>query len=382
MRRALLEPEHRDLEESFVAFLAREVRPHFHEWEQRGAVPRELFRTAGAAGFLAFEAPPEHGGAGVQDFRFNAIIGEAAHRAGFAGVGAGITLHNDVCLPYFVGYSDSSQRERWLPGIVSGELITAIALTEPGAGSDLAAIATRADRVDGGYLVNGSKTFITNGINAALIITAVRTDATDRHGGLSLVVVEDGADGLRRGRNLEKIGMHSQDTAELFFDDLFVPVENLLGAEGQGFRQLVSNLPRERLSIAVAGVAAAEAVIAHTVEYVRSRRAFGASLGSLQATRFALAELTAETSLVRAFVDRGVDDLNAGNLSPEDAAVAKWRATELQGWAADRCLQLHGGYGYMLEYPVARAFLDARVTRIYGGANEVMKEIVGRSLEL
>jgi alkylation response protein AidB-like acyl-CoA dehydrogenase len=382
MKRTLFNAEHRDFRESFEAFLTKQVAPNFSRWEDDGAVPRELFRLAGAAGFLAFEVPAELGGAEVDDFRFNAVIGEVAHGAGYTGVAAGITLHNDVCLPYFMEYCDDEQRRRWLPGIAAGELITAIALTEPQTGSDLAGIATRAERVDGGYLVNGSKTFITNGINAELIVTAVRTDPGDRHGGLSLMVIPGDSDGFARGRNLEKIGMHSQDTAELFFNDVFVPDANLLGSEGQGFLQLVSNLPRERLSIAIAAVAATEAILAETIEYVKARRAFGKSIGTFQNTRFVLAEVSAELELVRSYVDRCTAALGERELTPEEAAIAKWWASELQGRAIDRCLQLHGGYGYMLEYPVARAFMDARVTRIYGGTTEVMKEIVGRSLGL
>jgi alkylation response protein AidB-like acyl-CoA dehydrogenase len=382
MKRTLFNAEHRDFRESFEAFLTKQVAPNFSRWEDDGAVPRELFRLAGAAGFLAFEVPAELGGAEVDDFRFNAVIGEVAHGAGYTGVAAGITLHNDVCLPYFMEYCDDEQRRRWLPGIAAGELITAIALTEPQTGSDLAGIATRAERVDGGYLVNGSKTFITNGINAELIVTAVRTDPGDRHGGLSLLVIPGDSDGFERGRNLEKIGMHSQDTAELFFNDVFVPAANLLGSEGQGFLQLVSNLPRERLSIAIAAVAATEAILAETIEYVKARRAFGKSIGTFQNTRFVLAEVSAELELVRSYVDRCTAALGERELTPEEAAIAKWWASELQGRAIDRCLQLHGGYGYMLEYPVARAFMDARVTRIYGGTTEVMKEIVGRSLGL
>jgi alkylation response protein AidB-like acyl-CoA dehydrogenase len=297
-------------------------------------------------------------------------------------VAAGLTLHNDICIPYFLSYASAEQRARWLPAMVSGEAITAIALTEPGAGSDLAGISTTAERVDGGYLVNGSKTFITNGINADLVITAVRTDRESKHGGLSLLVLERGFEGFERGRNLEKIGMHSQDTAELFFSDVFVPEDNLLGDAGQGFYYLTSNLPQERLSIAIAAVSAARAAVDWTVSYVRERKTFGRTLGSHQNTRFVLAELHSEVVVAQTFVDRCVELLVGGGLTPEDAAVAKWWATEAQGRVMDRCLQLHGGYGYMLEYPIARAFLDARVSRIYGGTTEIMKEIVGRSMGL
>jgi alkylation response protein AidB-like acyl-CoA dehydrogenase len=382
MERTLMEPEHRDFRESFRAFMAAHVAADFKQWEERGIVPRELYREAGRRGFLAFEVPPEHGGAGVEDFRFNVVIGEEAHGAGYTGFAAGITLHNDVCLPYFTEYATAQQRERWLPGIASGELLTAIALTEPQTGSDLAGIATRAEPVDGGYLVNGSKTFITNGLNAELVITAVRTSKEERHAGLSLLVISSDTPGFAHGRNLEKIGMHSQDTAELFFEDMFVPSENLLGEEGRGFYQLTSNLPRERLSIAVAAVASAQATLAWTLEYVRSRKAFGKPIGSFQNSRFVLAELHADVTLAQTFVDLCTERLDGGELTPQDAAIAKWWSTELQGRVVDRCLQLHGGYGYMTEYPVARAFMDARVSRIYGGTTEIMKEIVARGLGL
>jgi alkylation response protein AidB-like acyl-CoA dehydrogenase len=327
-------------------------------------------------------APEAHGGAGAEDFRFNLVIGEEAQRAAVGSFGLGITLHNDICLPYFMSYCTGEQRERWLPGIVSGELITAIAMTEPGIGSDLAAMSTTARRDGDHYLVNGAKTFITNGINADLIITAVKTDPKERHRGISLLVLERGMEGFERGRNLEKIGQHSQDTAELSFSDVRVPVGNLLGEEGQGFIQLVSNLPQERLSIAASAVAAAEAALGWTLDYVRERKAFGQPIGSFQNSRFTLAEVRSEVEIGRIYIDRCAGALNEGELTAEDAAMAKWWCTDLQGRTVDRCLQLFGGYGYVLEYPIARAFADARVTRIYGGANEIMKEIIGRSMGL
>ncbi len=385
MRRTLFEDVHEDFRASFRTFLQREVigeEGRYGEWERAGIVPREVFALAGQGGFLGMAVPERHGGAGAEDFRFNTIIGEETQRAGVGGFGLGITLQNDICLPYFLTYCNESQRERWLSGIASGELITALAMTEPGMGSDLAGMSTRALRDGDHYVVDGSKTFITNGINSDLVIVAAKTDPSERHRGISLLVVERGMEGFSRGRNLEKIGQHSQDTAELSFTGVRVPVENLLGEEGEGFRQLVSNLPQERLSIAVSAVAAAEAALGWTLDYVRERRAFGQPIGSFQGSRFALAELRTETEIGRAFVDRCVEALCAGELSAEDAAMAKWWCTDLQGRVVDRCVQLHGGYGYMLEYPIARAFVDARVTRIYGGANEIMKEIVGRSMGL
>jgi alkylation response protein AidB-like acyl-CoA dehydrogenase len=381
MRRDLYGDEHRDFRESFERFLTAEVAPRYGDWEREGIVPREVFREAGRRGFLAFEIPEDLGGAGVSDFRFNAVVGEAGHGAGLGGFAAGLTLHNDICLPYFLAYASAEQRERWLPGIASGELITAIAMTEPGTGSDLAGIATRAVRDGDGYVVSGSKTFVTNGINADLVITAVRTGA-DRHGGLSLLVLERGMPGFERGRNLEKVGMHAQDTAELFLSDVPVPAANLLGEEGRGFAYLTGNLPQERLSIAVAAVASVRAALDSTLAYVKERRAFGRPIGAFQNTRFVLAELWTELQLAQTFVDRCIEHACRGDLGAEDAAMAKWWCTELQGRVVDRCVQLHGGYGYMLEYPIARAFVDARISRIYGGSNEIMKEIVGRSLGL
>ena len=385
MRRTLFEDVHEDFRASFRTFLQREVigeEGRHGEWERAGIVPREVFALAGQGGFLGMAVPEPYGGAGAEDFRFNVIIGEETQRAGVGGFGLGITLHNDICLPYFLTYCNESQRERWLGGIASGELITALAMTEPGMGSDLAGMSTRALRDGDHYVVDGSKTFITNGINADLVIVAAKTDPSERHRGISLLVVERGTEGFSRGRNLEKIGHHSQDTAELSFAGVRVPVENLLGEEGEGFRQLVSNLPQERLSISVSAVAAAEAALGWTLDYVRERRAFGQPIGSFQSSRFALAELRTETEIGRTFVDRCVQALCAGELTAEDAAMAKWWCTDLQGRVVDRCVQLHGGYGYMLEYPIARAFVDARVTRIYGGTNEIMKEIVGRSMGL
>ncbi len=385
MQRNLFDDVHEDFRASFRTFLAREVigdEGRYGDWERGGLVPREVFELAGRGGFLAMAAPERYGGAGAEDFRFNLVIGEECQRAGVGGFGLGITLHNDICLPYFLAYCNEQQLERWLGGIVSGELITAIAMTEPGIGSDLASMSTRAKREDGHYVVDGSKTFITNGINADLVITAVKTDPSERHRGISLLIIERGMDGFERGRNLEKIGQHSQDTAELSFAGVHVPVENLLGEEGEGFRYLVSNLPQERLSIAASAVAAAEAALDWTLEYVRERKAFGQSIGSFQATRFTLAEVSGEVDVARAYIDRCAQALDTGELTPEDAATAKWWCTDLQGRAIDRCLQLFGGYGYMAEYPIARAYADARVTRIYGGANEIMKEIVGRSLGL
>lgn len=381
MSRDLFDADHDEFRASFRSFLEREVVGEvgrFGEWEAQGLIPRVVLRLAGRSGFMGMSIPAEHGGAGVEDFRFNVIIGEEAERCGVGSFGHCLALHNDMCLPYFQRYGNEDQRERWFHGLASGDLLAAIALTEPGAGSDLMAMTTTA-RPDGNNLrLSGSKTMISNGLNADLIIVAARQPEVD---GLSLIVVDGDTPGLER-RGMRKIGQRAHDTAELFFDDAVVPAENLLGAAGEGFMHLSLNLPRERLSIAASSVAAAEAALVSTVDYVRKREAFGRTIGSLQATRFTLAELHGEIEIARAYVDRCVEALNGRKLTIKDAAIAKWWCTELQSRVADRCLQLHGGYGYMAESGIAQAFVDARATRIYGGSNEVMKEIIGRSLGL
>jgi alkylation response protein AidB-like acyl-CoA dehydrogenase len=380
MRRSLFESEHIDYRESVRRFIAEEITPHHEQWESDGIVPRELFASAAEKGMLAMQVPEQYGGAGVEDFRFNQIVSEEVGLAGVAGSGLGITLHTDICLPYFMAFANEEQRERWLPGIADGSLITALGMTEPEIGSDLAALRTTALRDGDTYVVNGAKTFITNGINADLVILAVKTDPSERHKGISLLILERGMEGFERGRNLDKVGMHAQDTAELFFSDVRVPVENRLGEEGQGFRYMTHNLAQERLSIAIAGVSAARGALQWTLDYVKERTAFGQPIGSFQHSRFALAEMATDIALATAFIDQAVLALNDSELTAEDAAMAKWWSTELQGRVIDRCVQLHGGYGYMLEYPIARAFVDARITRIYGGTTEIMKEIIGRSL--
>jgi alkylation response protein AidB-like acyl-CoA dehydrogenase len=380
MEREIFEPEHEDFRESVRRFVSEEISPNFEQWEKDGMMPREVFQKAGEKNMLAMAAPEEFGGMGLDDYRFNQVIVEEGSYAGVTGCLLGLSLHNDICLPYFLEYCTDEQKERWLPGIVDGTLITALAMTEPGIGSDLASMGTKATRDNGHYVVDGSKTFITNGINADLVITAVKTDPKEAHRGISLMVIERGMDGFERGRNLEKVGMHSQDTAELFFNEVPVPAENLLGDEGQGFAYLISNLAQERLSIAIGAVAAAQAALGWTLEYVKERTAFGRPVGSFQNSRFKLAEMKTEVDIAQVYIDRCVTDLNAGKLSVEDAAAAKWWTTDMAGRVIDECVQLHGGYGYMLEYPIARLWADHRVTRIYGGTNEIMKEIVGRSM--
>ncbi len=380
MQRQLFDDTHEEFRSSFRSFLAKEAVPHHDRWESEGIVDRDLFAVAGASGFLGMDVPEEYGGGGVRDFRFNVVVAEELQHADVNAAGLGLTLQNDICLPYFLHLTNDEQKQRWLPGICAGELITAVAMTEPGIGSDLASMSTTAVRDGDHYVVNGSKTFITNGINADLVITAVKTDPSQRHRGMSLLVIERGMDGFERGRNLEKVGMHAQDTAELFFDDVRVPVENRLGEEGTGFVSLVTNLPQERLSIAVTAVAAAQAAFERTLDYAKQRTAFGQPIASFQHSRFALAEMATEIEIAQTFVDRCVLALNAGELTADEAAMAKWWCTELQGRVVDRCVQLHGGYGYMTEYSVGRAFADARITRIYGGTTEIMKEIIGKSL--
>ena len=379
MERTVFEQEHDLFRDSVEHFMTTEILPHHETWERQGKVDKTMFRAAGDAGLLGMAIPDEYGGGGVDDFRYNAVISEVFAASGAGASGACITLHNDICLPYFLEYADDEQRKRWLPGLASGDLMTAIAMTEPGTGSDLAGIVTTAQRDGGDYVINGSKTFISNGINADLVIVVART-GEDPHGGLTLFIVEDGMEGFERGRNLDKIGFHAQDTAELFFNDVKVPASNRLGDEGMAFGQLIMNLPQERFSMAVGAVAGAEAAFTLTLAYAKERMAFGRPIGSFQHNRFVLAEMKTEIDLGRVFVDRLLEEHIAGRLTVEQAAEAKWWTTEMLRRVVDHGLQLHGGYGYMLEYPISRAFVDARVQTIYGGTTEIMKEIIGRGL--
>ena len=376
--RNIFEPEHELFRESYRSFLDQLVAPNHQQWEDEHIVPRDIWLEAGKQGFLGMAVDEAHGGGGVRDFRYNAVLDEEQTRGGYSGLG--FPLHNDVVAPYLTDLATEEQKQRWLPGFCSGELITAIAMTEPGAGSDLQGIKTTAKRDGDNWVLNGAKTFITNGINADLVIVVARTDPDAGAQGFSLLVVERDMAGFSRGRNLDKIGMRAQDTAELHFDNVRVPAANLLGAEGQGFVHLMNNLPQERLSIAVVAAAAMESVLAETVQYCKDRKAFGKPIGSFQNTRFELAELATQSAAVRLFTDRCITELNAGKLAIQDAAMIKWWSTENQVRLIDRCLQLHGGYGYMREYSVAKAYLDSRVQTIYGGTTEIMKEIVGRGL--
>jgi alkylation response protein AidB-like acyl-CoA dehydrogenase len=380
MEQHLYEAEHDAFRELCKEFLAREAVPHNDEWEKAGIVDREIWRKAGAAGLLGMDVDEEYGGGGQRDFRFNAVLVEEIIAAGASGLGFG--LHNDVVAPYLTELTTDEQRKRWLPGFCSGDLITAIAMSEPGAGSDLAGIRTTAVRDDDSWVLNGQKTFITNGEHADLVIVVAKTDQSKGAHGISLFAVERGTPGFSRGRRLEKVGLKANDTAELFFDDCRIPADHLIGQESAGFYHLMANLPRERLGIAVAGVAAAEHILAITLDYAKTRQAFGKPIGKFQHNRFLLAELDTEVTIARTFLNHCIAEQNAGRLSVADAAKAKWWTTELQNKVADRCVQLHGGYGFMLEYPVAKAWLNSRVQTIYGGTTEIMKEIIGRSLGL
>ncbi|HEY5852909.1 MAG TPA: acyl-CoA dehydrogenase family protein [Aldersonia sp.] len=380
MERTLFEPEHDLFRESYRKFLDQCVAPNHARWEEQGVVDRDVWIEAGKQGFLSTAVPEAYGGGGVKDFRYNAVVTEETTKGGYSGLG--FVLHNDVTAPYLIELTNDEQKQRWLPGFASGELISAIAMTEPGTGSDLQGIKTRAVRDGDNWVLNGSKTFITNGINSDIVIVVAQTDAEKGSKGFSLLVVERGMPGFERGRNLDKVGLKAQDTAELSFDNVRVPAENMLGEEGLGFLYLMRNLPQERMSIAVGAAASMEACLEMTIQYCRDRKAFGRSIGAFQNTRFELADLATQTTAMRVFVDRCITELNAGTLSAQDAAMAKWWASDSQVKLIDRCLQLYGGYGYMREYPIAKAFLDSRVQTIYGGTTEIMKEIIGRGLNL
>ncbi|HET8604418.1 MAG TPA: acyl-CoA dehydrogenase family protein [Marmoricola sp.] len=378
--REIFTDEHEAFRRSVRTFLEREVVPHHEQWEKDGQVSREVWTKAGEAGLLCFDVPEEYGGPGVRDFRYNMVVAEELTRAGASG--PGFPVHTDIIVPYITALGTEEQKQRWLPGCVSGETVTAIAMTEPGAGSDLQGLRTTAVDKGDHYVLNGSKTFISNGILSDLVIVVARTDADAGHLGFSLLVVERGMAGFERGRNLEKVGLKAQDTAELSFTDVVVPKENLLGEEGQGFIYLMQNLPQERLSIAMIAAAAVERVVELCLEHVKTREAFGRPIAKFQNTRFALAEMATEAHVCRVFVDDCVRRHNEGRLDTTLASMAKWWTTELQTKIVDRGVQLHGGYGYMLEYPIAKAFVDSRIQTIYGGTTEIQKEIIGRSLGL
>ncbi|MHB8593342.1 MAG: acyl-CoA dehydrogenase family protein, partial [Acidimicrobiales bacterium] len=374
MRRTLFSDEHEAFRAVVSSFFEREAVPHLREWEEAGKVDRAFLRRAGELGLLGFQVPVSYGGAGLDTFIYNVIVSEVAATLHFVPVT--LRVHTDIVLPYFLRYAGAEQRERWLPDLASGQSIAAIAMSETGTGSDLAGIRTKAVSDGDQYLLNGSKIFITSGITADVIVVVARTsEGDDRRDGLTLLVVEDGMPGFTRGRVLDKLGLKYSDTAELFFEDVVVPVENRLGEEGKAFGYLSSNLPQERTSISVGAVGMARAALDMTVQYAKERVIFGASLASFQNTKFVLAEVATEIEAAQHLLDKAIVELDAGSLSASDAAKVKLFCTEVQGRAVDRCLQVHGGYGYMREFDISGMYADARVTRIYGGTSEVMKVI-------
>jgi acyl-CoA dehydrogenase len=378
VERDVFTEEHAAFRDLVRLFIAKEIAPHHEQWERDGMVSRDVWLAAGRTGLLGIEIDEKYGGGGLQDYRYYLILGEELARTGMHGPGFGV--HNDIIGPYLQRLCTPEQCERWLPGYCSGEIITAIAMSEPGAGSDLQGIRTTAVRDGDHYILNGQKTFISNGQLCDLVIVVARTDPEAGYRGISLFVVERGMDGFERGRNLDKVGMHAQDTSELFFSDVRVPAGNLLGEEGGGFIALMQNLPRERVAIGTAALAGAEGAFEQTLEYCKQRQAFGRPIGKFQHNRFVLAEMATELAVARAFTDRCVTEHNAGRLSTEEASMLKWWDTELCNKVIDRCVQLYGGYGYMREYPVARAYADGRAQTIFGGTTEIMKEIIGRGL--
>ncbi|HEY2832143.1 MAG TPA: acyl-CoA dehydrogenase family protein [Sporichthyaceae bacterium] len=377
-RRTLFAEEHDDFRAMVREFLFAEAVPHTAQWERDGIIGHEFWRKAAGQGMVGFAAPEEYGGAGIRDFRFNTVIIEEVVRTGAVGDAFGIT--NDIVMPYLLDIGTPEQHARWLPRITSGEAPTAIAMSEPGMGSDLRGIATTARKVSDGWSLSGSKTFITNGILAELLIIAAKVPDADNK--LGLFVVEGDAAGFTKGRKLDKIGRRATDTAELFLDDVFVPDADVLGVPGKGLHYLMANLAQERLSITVGAMAHAERALELALDYAKTRKAFGQPIGTFQANRFTLAELHTKISSMRCYVDRAIELHCAGELSAADAAGSKFLTTELEFEALDKCLQIHGGYGYMEEYEIARRWRDARVQQIYGGTNQIMREIVGRDLGL
>jgi acyl-CoA dehydrogenase len=384
IKRSLFNAEHEAFRDAFARFMAKEIAPHHEAWEEQGYVDREVWRLAGRHGFLCMSMPEAYGGAGA-DKLYAVVQMEELARAGFTGIGYG--LHSEIVAPYLLHYGTEAQKKKYLPLLASGEMVGAIAMSEPAAGSDLAGIRSTAMlSTDGShYLLNGSKTFITNGWHADLVIVVAKTNPAAGAKGVSLLLVERGMPGFTVGRRLKKLGLKAQDTSELFFSDVRVPVDNLLGAathENRGFVALMEQLPWERLQIAITAVAAAQAAIDWTLDYVKERQAFGQSVGSFQNTRYTLAELQTEVQVARVFVDKCIELVAAGQLDTATASMAKYWTSDLQGKVMDECVQLFGGYGYMWDYPITRAFADARVQRIYGGTNEIMKEVVARSMGL
>lgn len=378
MQQSLLTDEQKMFREAVQEFVKRDVLPHHEQWEKDGIVSREVWTKAGENGFLCMDAPEEYGGLNETDYRYLAIL---AHELAYAGAhGPGYVIQNELVVPYLMAFGNEEQKKKYLPQMATGEMVTALAMTEPNAGSDLQRVKTTAIRNGDHYVVNGQKTFISNGIMSDMVITAVKTDPDQGARGMSLLLIERGMEGFERGRNLEKMGLHAQDTAELYFKDVKVPVENLLGEEGKGFYYLMHNLPQERLSIAISAQAAAERALDETVKYCQERTAFGQPIGKFQNSRFKLAEMKTEITIGRIFVDRCIDLLTQKKLTTEEASMAKWWISDMAKRVSDECVQLHGGYGYMTEYLVSKIYTDARIHPIYGGTNEIMKEIIGRGM--
>ena len=380
MKRRIFKKEHDMFRKSFRSYLKDKIIPFYDEWEDAGITPRDVWLEAGKNDFLCPTADEKYGGAGA-DFLYSVIITEELYYHGLSSLFW--PLHNDIVFPYIELYASEAQKKKWIPGCISGETILAVAMTEPDAGSDLASLSTTAVRDGDHYIVNGSKIFISNGQLADLCVVAVRTDETaSAHAGVSLLVIESDRKGFRKGNNLKKIGMRAQDTSELFFDDCRVPVKNLLGAEGEGFKHLMHNLQQERLVLGIGAYAAAEGALDITIDYVKSRKLFGKPLGKFQNTRFTLAEIATKVQLARSFLDDLIPRHMAGEDVGREVSMAKYWLTELQFETADKCLQMFGGYGYMREYLISRLFVDARIQRIYGGANEVLKEVIAKRLNI
>jgi alkylation response protein AidB-like acyl-CoA dehydrogenase len=379
MKRLIFEAEHEQFRDSVIRFMQYEVAPHVERFREQGMVDRELYLKAGEHGLLCTWAEERYGGAGIDDFRFEQIIIEENMRHG--DIGFYINLHSDLVAPYIAKLGTEDQKARWMPGIVSGEKILAVAMTEPSTGSDLAGMKSRAEDHGDHWLLNGAKTYISNGILADLVVVAARTDPNSRHG-LGLFVVERGMEGFERGRKLAKMGLKAQDTAELFFNDVKMPKDNLLGEAGQGFKYLARFLAQERLVAAIGFMATAQTAFDITLDYVKERKAFGRPIGTFQNARFKMATMRAELDMAQTYVDQCVLLLNAGELTPEDASAAKLLTSELEGRVMDECVQLHGGAGYMDEYRISRMYTDARISRIFAGTSEIMREIIGRSLGL
>jgi len=377
MPRPLFGEEHQIFRDTVRRFVDEEITPHHDKWEKEGQISREAWLKAGELGLLCASMPEEYGGAGT-DRLYSIVLMEELGRAGTSGPGFG--LHSEIVAPYILRYGSEEQKQHYLPKMAKGEMIGAIAMTEPGTGSDLQAVRTTAVKDGNELVINGAKTFITNGQMSDVVIVVAKTDPKQGAKGTSLVLVEAGTEGFRKGRNLEKVGMKAQDTSELFFDDVRVPMTNLLGEEGMGFVYLMQELAWERLQVAVGAVAAMEGALQWTIDYTRERKAFGKAIAEFQNSRFKLAEAKTQVTVARTFVDRCIELMMQGQLDADTAAMAKWWCSDLQCKLIDECLQLHGGYGYMWEYPIARAWADARVQRIYAGTNEIMKEIIGRSL--